>query len=155
MPFNPTSPLTGAAQTGLTSPTFTLAVDTPPAANGKQFAVTALGGTQTGVKPNLLSAPFTMAMFRPKDFAVIGAVNPTTGQLRSVARNRFSVVIRKGVLPLAGQASQNAVVTVNIDVPAGADNADELSIRSMLSATFGLLNANSSAIGDTVVSGVL
>ncbi len=155
MPFNPTSPITGTAQTGLTSPTFTVVPDTSPSANGKQFAVSGLGGTQTGVKPNLLSAPFTLAMFRPKDFAVVGAVNPATGQLRSVARNRFSVVARKGVLPLAGQASQNLVITVHIDVPAGADAADELSVRSALSALFGLLNSNSSAIGDTVVSGVL
>lgn len=155
MPFNPTSPITGTAQTGLTSPTFTLSADTPPDANAKQFAVTALGGTQTGVKPNLLSAPFTLAMFRPKAFAQVGAVNPQTGQLRSVPRNRFSIVARKGVLPLQGQASQNLVVTVHIDVPAGSDTADELSVRSALSALFGLLNQNSSAIGDTIVSGVL
>lgn len=155
MAFNPTSPITGTAQTGLTSPTFTLAADTAPDNNAKQFAVTALGGTQPGVKPNLLSAPFTLAMFRPKQFASVGAVNPATGQLRSVARNRFSLVARKGVLPLSGQAAQNMVVTIHIDVPAGSDTADEASIRSALSAVFGLVSQNSAAIGDTVVSGVL
>lgn len=155
MSFNPTSPITGTAQTGLTSPTFTIVADTPPDANGKQYAVSALGGTQAGVKPNLLSAPFTLAMFRPKTFAVVGTVNPVTGQLRSQARNRFSVIVRKGVIPLAGQAAQNMVITCHIDIPAGADTADELSIRSALSAAFGLFNSNSSAIGDTVVSGVL
>lgn len=155
MAFNPTSPITGTAQTGLTSPTYTLAADTPPASNGKQFAVTALGGTQTGVKPNLLSSPFTLTMFRPTSYASVGSVNPSTGQIKSVPRNRFSVVCRKGVLPLAGQAAQNMVVTVQIDVPAGSDTADEMSVRAALSALFGLLNQNSSAIGDTIVSGVL
>lgn len=94
-------------------------------------------------------------MFRPTSYASVGSVNPSTGQIKSVPRNRFSVVCRKGVLPLAGQAAQNMVVTVQIDVPAGSDTADEMSVRAALSALFGLLNQNSSAIGDTIVSGVL
>jgi hypothetical protein len=155
MSFAPVSPITGTAQTGLTSPTYTIVVDTPPDSNGKQYAVTVLGGTQTGVKPNLISSPFTLGMFRPKNFASVGAVVPATGQLRSVPKNRFSIVTRKGVVPLAGQASQNLVITTHIDVPAGADTADELSIRAALSAYFGCCNQNSAAIGDTIVSGVL
>lgn len=44
------SPVTGGAQTGFTSPTYTLTADTPPAGSGgKQYAATALGGTQAGV----------------------------------------------------------------------------------------------------------
>lgn len=49
MTISLTTPVTGAAQTGLTSPTYTHVVDTPPNAYTKQYAVTALGGTQTGV----------------------------------------------------------------------------------------------------------
>jgi len=42
MTFALSSPVTGAAQTGLTSPTYTVTADTPPDANAKQYAVTAL-----------------------------------------------------------------------------------------------------------------
>lgn len=45
MTMNLTTPLTGAAQTGFTAPTYTLTLDVNPAQNAKQWAVTALGGT--------------------------------------------------------------------------------------------------------------
>jgi hypothetical protein len=64
MSFAPTSPVTGAAQSGLTAPTYTLTADVAPAQNAKQYAVTALGGTQTGVISHSVAAPFTLAMFR-------------------------------------------------------------------------------------------
>jgi hypothetical protein len=49
MSISVTSPITGGAQTGLTSPTYTVVTDTAPPGNpGKQVAVTALGGTQAG-----------------------------------------------------------------------------------------------------------
>lgn len=49
MTWSPSSPLTGASQSDLTSPTYTLTSDVAPNSNGEQAAVTALGGTQTGV----------------------------------------------------------------------------------------------------------
>lgn len=49
MAFTLTSPITGAAQTGFTTPTYTHVSDVAPEANGRQVAVTALGGTQTNV----------------------------------------------------------------------------------------------------------
>ena len=61
MAISLTSPITGAAVTGLTSPTYTVAVDTPPNTWSKQWAVTALGGTQTGVDTSSsASRPFTL-----------------------------------------------------------------------------------------------
>lgn len=59
MSFTLTSPITGAAQTGFTSPTYTLTSDLAPDNNGKQVAVTALGGTQVGVTTHSVAAPFT------------------------------------------------------------------------------------------------
>jgi len=66
MSFNLTSPVTGASQTGFTAPTYTLTVDTAPDVNAKQWAVTALGGTQAGVSSHSVASPFTVTMFRPK-----------------------------------------------------------------------------------------
>lgn len=153
--FSPSTPVTGLAQTGLTSPTYTISVDTAPSVNGKQYAVTALGGTQTGVVAHSVSQPFTVTMFRPQTFRGLDTVDPVTGQLRSVPRNVYKVLTRKGVLPLAGQSPVVAMVETIIHVPAGSDTADAVSIRAMLSAHFGTLSQVSAGIGDTTVNGVL
>jgi hypothetical protein len=58
-----TTPITGTAQTGFTAPTYTIAADTAPVINSKQWVVTALGGTQTGASASLVSSPFTIAVF--------------------------------------------------------------------------------------------
>jgi hypothetical protein len=47
------------------------------------------------------------------------------------------------------------VVTTIIEVPAGADVADNLSIRAALSMHFGSIAQATAGIGDTVVQGVL
>lgn len=157
MAISPTSPITGAAQTGLTSPTYTFVADTPPngAANGKQYAITALGGTQTGVTVNSISMPFTLTFFKPAKYAVLGPVSPVNGLISGVIpKNKHTFIIRKGVNV---NASQTAVadVEVSIRVPAGADTFDASNVRAMLSAAIGLLSQISSGTGDTVVSGVM
>lgn len=150
-----TTPVTGLAQAGLTSPTYTLTADTPPNPNSKQWAITALGGTQTGVLAHSVAAPFTLSAFRPAVFKSLAPLNPVTGVLKAVPMNNFKFVTRKGVLPLAGQAYKNLVITTIIEVPAGSDLADPLSIRAALSAHFGSISQNSSGFGDTVVQGIL
>jgi hypothetical protein len=155
MTFALTSPVTGLAQTGLTSPTYTIVSDTPPDVNSKQYAVTALGGTQTGVLAHSVAAPFTCSMFRPKSSKVLQPVNPVTGVLRNVPNNSYSVVTRKGVLPLAGQAYKPMIIRTIVDCPAGADTADPLSVRAALAMHFGAVSQASAGIGDTVVNGVL
>lgn len=155
MAFNPTSPVTGGAQTGLTSPTYTIAADTPPANNAKQYYVSGLGGTQTGVLAHSVAAPFTLSMFKPQSPKVLAPLNPVTGVLRSVPMNTYKVITRKGVLPLAGQSYKTSLVTTTLDIPAGADVADPLSLKAMISAHIGLLTQISAGIGDSAVNGVL
>lgn len=155
MSFTLSTPVTGAAQTGLTSPTYTIALDTSPDANARQYAVTALGGTQTGVTASSVSSPFTSAMFRPKVFQGLGKPNPTTGLIARVPRNTYKFITRKGVTPLAGQPVQNMVVTTIVEVPAGADLADSANVRACLSMHFGSIAQASAGIGDTTVQGVL
>lgn len=150
-----TSPVTGEAQTGLTTPTYTLTADTPPVSHSKQWAITALGGTQTGVEAHAMSQPFTIAVFRPAVPKTLGIPNPSTGVISNIPRNVTKVVVRKGVNVASGQAPVNAIITLMMDVPAGADVYDPESIRAALSLALGALSQQSAGLGDTLVSGVL
>lgn len=155
MSYSPSTPVTGAAQTGFTSPTYTLTADIAPDNNGKQHAVTALGGTQTGVNVHSVAAPFTCTFSRPRVFKALGKPNPTTGLVKDVPMNTYKFLTRKGVLPLAGQPYANMIIRTEIQVPAGSDAADPANIRAALSAHIGLLSQQSAGIGDTNVSGVV
>lgn len=155
MTMSITSPVTGAAQTGFTSPTYTLVDDTAPDVNSKQKAVTALGGTQTGVAIHSVSQPFTVTVTRPKQYKVLGKANPITGLVASVPNNSYRCLVRKGVLPLAGQPFRNATVDVSVNIPAGADTADAANVRAAISLAIGALQQISAGIGDTAVTGIL
>jgi hypothetical protein len=155
MTISVTSPITGAAQTGLTTPTYTLTTDTPPSNNGKQWAVTALGGTQTGVSAHSVASPFTVSCFRPANFKALGKANPVTGLISNVPNNTYKVITRKGVLPLSGQPYRTMLITTVIEVPAGSDLASPAEIRAALSAHLGALSQQSAGIGDTSVSGII
>lgn len=153
--FTPTTPITGAAQTGFTAPTYTIVADTPPDFNAKQFVVTAVGGTQTGVSVHSVSSPFTLAMFRPKIYKALGTPNPVTGVVSNVPKNNYKFITRKGAVPLAGQNPQVAIITTTIEMPAGCDVASPAELRGALSAHFGLIAQQSAGMGDTVINGVL
>lgn len=149
-----TSPVTGGAQTGFTAPTYTVTADTAPDTNGKQWAVTALGGTQAGVTTHGASTPFTITFVRPKVLRTVGLPDPVTGVLRSVARNVYKVIVRKAVLPLAGQSYITSLLEANLSIPAGADAADPANIRAALSLLIGSFNQQSAGLGDTLVTGI-
>lgn len=155
MTITVTSPVTGTAQTGLTSPTYTLTADVAPSSNGKQNAVTALGGTQTGVTTHSVASPFTISAFRPANLKGLGTPNPSTGIIANVQNNTYKVITRKGVTPLAGQPIRTMIITSTIEVPAGSDLADAANVRAALSAHIGALSQQSAGIGDTAVSGII
>lgn len=155
MAWSPSTPITGAAQTGFTAPTYTIVADVAPDANGKQNAVSALGGTQTGVTTHTVASPFTITFVRPKTYKVLGSPNPVTGVITSVPRNTYKTITRKGTLPLAGQPFQTMQITTIIDVPAGSDTTDAPNIRAALSAHIGALTQQSAGVGDTAISGIM
>lgn len=155
MSISLTSPIMGSAQTGLTSPTYTLSADIAPDINGKQYAVTALGGTQTGVTTHTMASPFTVTFTRVKNVRSVPTPNPTTGTIGNAPMNVSKVIVRKGVTPLAGQAAQVAFVKVEIGIPAGSDSADAINLRAMLSACIGALSQQSAGLGDTVITNLL
>lgn len=155
MTWSPSSPVTGGAQTGLTSPTYTLTLDTAPDVNGKQHAVTALGGTQTGVRTHTVSDPFTVTFIRPKSPKTLPSANPVTGKYASIPRNTYGMIVRKGVQPAANLASEVCIARLYMDVPAGSDAYDAVNLRAMASLLVGLLSQQSAGIGDTLATGIL
>jgi len=155
MPFTPTSPVTGAAVTGLTTPTYTLAADTPPNANSKQYSVTALGGTQTGVDVNAVSKPFTITMFRPAVLRPLPQANVTTGVVPGIPLNTYKIAVRKGSVPAANQVPQTIRFYTVAEVPAGCDSYEVEELRAAWSCYVGVLSGNSSAICDVFTTGTL
>lgn len=154
MAFAPSSPVTGGPQTGFTSPTYTIAVDTAPDANQKQWAVTALGGTQVGVTIHSVSSPFTLTVSKPKAFRVLGKPHPVTGLVKDVPMNQYAILVRKGVTPLAGQPFATSMAKIVMQIPAGSDTADSANVRALLSLLFGAAWQQSAGQGDTLTSGI-
>lgn len=155
MTVNVTSPVTGGAQTGFTAPTYTHVADVALDTNGRQYAVTALGGTQVGVRVHSPSDPFTFLVVRPKVFKALGKPHPVTGQLTSVPKNVYLIKIAKGAIPLAAQPASVMNIRCLIEIPAGADTADASNVRAAISLLVGALTQVSAGLGDTLVSGVL
>lgn len=148
------SPITGSAQTGLTSPTYTTVADTAPAANIRQWAVTALDGTQSGVRPHSASAPFILRAQRPLVYKGLSPLG-SNGILRSVPRNTLKLGVLKSVIPLADQAPVVAQLWLTWDVPAGTAEADANSLMAMASCLFGWVADQSAGIGDAARTGIL
>jgi len=155
MAISLSTPITGSAQTGLTTPTYTITADVAPNINGKQWAVTALGGTQTGVSTHTVSDPFTITFSRPSTFKALGKPDPVTGVVKSVPMNVYKGIVRKGMLPLAGQAYAVGLVRTEISIPAGADTYSAPELRAMLSAYIGAITQVSAGLGDTCASGII
>lgn len=155
MSFAPASPITGATVTGLTTPTYTHVADVAPNINGKQYAVTALGGTQTNVEVNTVSKPFTISFFRPPVLRTLPQANPVTGVIKNVPVNTYKLITRKGALPAANQVPMVARITTVIEVPAGTDTYEPEDIRALVSAHFGVGWAQADGISQTVLTGVL
>jgi len=152
--FTPTSPVVGIVLTGMTAPTYTLTADYAPAANGKQYAVTALGGTQTGARSHSNSSPFTATWFKDPAPKQLPALN-VNGQLGTVPMVKNRLIVRQGQLPLAGQAYKTAVIRCEMDTPAGADLADVMQQKALLSFFGGLVSVNAQEFYNTIATGVI
>lgn len=150
--FNFTSPVSGAAQTGFTSPTYTLTQDQSPSPNADQYAVTALGGTQVGVDTHTASNPFTIARFMPKSVNSLGLPD-VNGNYRSIPTTRYKFVVRKGCTLSNGQRKP-VVVRFELEIPAGADEDDPEALRAAVSLALGAWYAESAGLGTMLVTGL-
>lgn len=147
------SPITGAAQTNLTTPTYTNTSMPAPTQNGKQVGVTALGGTQTSVRTSSASDPFWLNWVVPATLKS-QRLDASGNLIGSQQYNTFRLLANKGVTAVAGGASVPMRVRFEVDVPVGADVNDPANVRAGLSAIIGALWAQSSGIGDSCVSGI-
>jgi hypothetical protein len=125
--------------------------DTAPAAHGKQYYVSTLGGTQTGVEVNSLSNPFTTTFFKVAAPKALPPVN-ASGGLQSVPKNVFKWNVRKGLEVVSGQPRQVGLFELSMSLPAGSDIQDPESVRAALSLLFGIAWAESSNIGTTLIT---
>ena len=149
------SSITGAAQTGFTSPTYTCTNDTAPNVNSKQVAITALGGTQTGVSVHSAASPFTVTAFRPAQIQILGQPNPVTGLYKNFPVNRYKVKTRKGAVPAANVAPKICTIETDLAIVAGCDTYSPSEVRAAISAHIGFLWQLSASIGDTSVTAIL
>jgi hypothetical protein len=155
MAFTPSSPVSGPNVAALATPTYTLTVDSPPAPNGKQYTVSALGGTQTNVAVHSISKPFTLSAFKPSVTKTLPPVNPVTGALPALGVNTFSVLVRKGVVPLTGQTPRVMLVRVSLEIPAGAELNDLPNVAAAISLATGAVYAQAAGLGTLVQDAVL
>lgn len=155
MSFAP-SVITGqVGVTGLTNPTWTLSLDgTAPMPTSKQYAVTALGGTQPGVSAHSIGNPFFARFTRPAAYKQLGNPN-TAGVIKAFPKNYYELLTVKGVLPLANQPIQQFPIRTSIGLPAGSDVADPVSVASALVAHASLLWQLAEEIRKTVITGIV
>jgi len=132
-----------------------LTQDVAPDINGKQHAVTTLGGTQTGVRTHAVSDPFTITFTRPKNPRTLPSANAITGKYASIPSNTYGLIVRKGVNFAANNAPAVCIARLSIDVPAGTDAYDAINIRAMCSLLAGVLSQQAAGVADTATSGIL
>lgn len=157
MTFVLSGAITGGAQTGFTSPTYTVTADTPPDNTSKQWIVSSLGGTQTGVNAHTINNPFTLRVKRSALLKTLGQalLNGITGQYSRVPFNPWDILTRKGAaLSSAGQVAVNTMRTT-IQVAAGSETYSGAEVRALCSFHIGALNTNSAGLGDMCVTGIM
>lgn len=148
--------ITGGPQTGFTSPTYTVTSDNAPDIRSKQWAVTALGGTQAGVVAHSVNAPFTHTVRRPSVLKTlaIAFLNGVTGQYSRVPFNDYLVITRKAAQVAANQWVINEYRTL-LHIAAGTETYDAANVRAGVSMHLGGTYTNSAGLGDLVTSGIL
>jgi len=153
MALNPTSPLAGSAATDWTSPSFTFVQDVAPEQNGKQIAITVIGGAPSAQDAHSVAKPFTLNFVRPKAFRTL-PTNAVPGS--SVPRNTYKLITRKGVKCDSGGLIMPVMnVVTELAVPAGAEYYNKEAVKSAVIAHIGFLSANSAAIADACVTGLM
>lgn len=155
MAISVSTPVTGSAQTGFTTPGYVMVSDTAPSIFAKQWYVSSLTGTQTGATAHSIGSPFTVAAFRPATLKQLPSPNPLTGIVPNFPVNTYKVITRKGAMVAANQPVQNVIIRTEISVPAGADTYSPSEIRAALSLHIGSLSQVSAGVGDTTINGAL
>lgn len=158
MAFAPTSPITGAAVTGLTTPTMTFVEDQAPNGNARKFVVTSLGGTQTGCEAHSNASPYFLLVTRPANVKTLPRINPGTGQYVSIPKNVVRVQLVKGAT-IGSTVPQEDTILFDgyFKTPAGIDLAanDTEELKTALSFWGGFFFSNASGLYDLITTNML
>lgn len=149
MAFNPSGAVTGAAITGLTSPTYTFTLEgsTPEM---KRYVASSIGGTQAGVNAHSVSMPFSVEAIRPKILRVLP--QPVNGRYPSIPKNVYRVRLRKGVNAASGLSSIVEFELI-MSVPAGSETYDQQNLAAACSALGGLVSNQIAGLFDSAKTG--
>lgn len=154
MTLSVTSPVTGSAQTGFTTPTYTLLTDVAPSVNGRQYAVSAVSGAGNTPRLHSVSDPFTVTLSRAAVLKQLPPINSQTGRYGAIPKNTHVILVRKGTNYAANQSPETMLIRCEIAVPAGADAYNPVDVRAACSLFGGTWAQISAGIGDTAVTGV-
>lgn len=152
--WSPDGTATGSAQTGLTSPTYTYVTDFSPDPSSRQYAVTSLGGTQTGARASSAGDPFTLLIRRDRNYKLLPPANPVTGSYGNVPLNKTEFLCRKGVKIDAAGTIRVGNFRFISELPAGSEVNDAINIRAAISFLLGILAEESADYGDSLIAGV-
>lgn len=155
MGFSPDLSITGPTTiTGLTNPTYTWVSDFAPDNSSRQWAVSALGGTQTNVRTHTNGDPFTFTI-RKSPYRGLGAKNPVTGAYGTVPKNKIECLTRKGVYIDSAGVVQVVNIRTIAEIPAGAEQADAINIKAAIANHHGVLTEEINDYVDTLITGLI
>jgi hypothetical protein len=126
-----------------------------PDANSRQYVVTAVGGTQTGVRASSAGDPFTATIRKDKVYKTLPARNPVNGSYGNVPMNKTELLVRKGVYIDSDSTLRNANIRIIAELPAGCEVNDPANIRGLCSFALGLLAEEAADYGDSLVTGII
>lgn len=138
MAFDISTSITGVVLNGFTTPGYSLTADSNPSPNSRQAIVTALTGTQSGVRTHSPSDPFSITVSKP----VVPVSYPRAnaqGILGKAGRNKYTIYLRKGTIPLVGQAPQISDLKIETNVVSGSEVNDVANLAALYSAGAALL----------------
>jgi hypothetical protein len=154
MTWSPDLTTTGGAQTNLTTPTYTYVADAAPQANARQYVVTTLGGTQTGVRKHTAGDPFRLRLTR-QPYKAVPPKNPVTGAYGNVPLNRTEFLFQKGMKIDSTGTIRVGQVRIIVEIPAGAETNDSINIEAMTSFCIGTLWEESADVGESLITGII
>lgn len=154
--FNMTAAIVGGAQSGFTTPGYTVTTDLATDVRSKQVVVTAVTGTQAGVTAHSVNSPFTITVRRPSLIKLLSSavLNGVTGQFSRVPFNEYTVLTRKGCQVALGQWYVNEMRTTG-RIAAGSDTFDGPNVLGLASAHLGFLAGNSAGFGQTLKDAII
>jgi hypothetical protein len=151
-----TSPVTGTAATGFTTPSYTVVQDSAVDSNAKRWIVTAISGTGTsGVRAHSVSDEFSFTVVKPRMMKILQAFSSLLPQAFKPAYNRYWLIFKKGGIPASGLPAFPIILRCPLDVPAGVDSNDADDLRALISFAGGCYTQISAGFGDTTVNGAL